>query len=102
MINNSRNINKTNHYLSPQIIKHKKTTIYVNGNTDSRMGQASKYDRVKLVNWISTLLLQYIYIETCLNYINLCVNVFLLFLNKQVFRLDRLNLYKDIRYWTKI
>ena len=102
MINNSRNINKTNHYLSPQIIKHKKTTIYVNGNTDSGMGQASKYDRVKLVNWISTLPLQYIYIETCLNYINLRVNVFLLFLNKQVFRLDRLNLYKDIRYWTKI
>jgi hypothetical protein len=32
-------------------------------DTDSGMGQASKYDRVKLVNWISTLPLQYIYIE---------------------------------------
>jgi len=35
---------------------------FANGNPDPAiMGQASKYDRVKLVNWISTLPMPYMY-----------------------------------------
>jgi hypothetical protein len=36
MINNSTNVNKINNQLSPQIIEHKKTMSYDNGNSVSK------------------------------------------------------------------
>ena len=44
-----------NKHLSPQIIEHKKSTAYGIGNLDPGLGQAQKYDRVKLVKGIPTL-----------------------------------------------
>jgi hypothetical protein len=38
MVNNSTNINKTNNYLSPQIIEHIKTMTYGTRNPDSGLG----------------------------------------------------------------
>jgi len=42
MVNNSTNINKSNNYLSPQIIEHKKITTNDIGNPCPGWGQAQK------------------------------------------------------------
>ena len=54
MITNSTNINKTNNYLSTQIIEHKKIAIYEDENPDPDLEQAQMSGVDKPVNWIST------------------------------------------------
>ena len=47
--NNFTNVSKTNNYLSPQIIEHKKKYMtFANGNLDPGLGQAQKCGGVKL------------------------------------------------------
>jgi len=38
MVKNTTNINKSNNHSSPQIIEHKNTTNFVDGNLDSSLG----------------------------------------------------------------
>jgi len=42
MVNNSTNINKTNHHPSSSLTKYKKTTTYDIGNQDPGLGQTQK------------------------------------------------------------
>ena len=50
MVSHSTNVKQTNGYLSPQVVKHKICSIYVDGNPGPGLGQAQKCGRVKLVN----------------------------------------------------
>ena len=52
--NNSTNINKTNNYLSPQLIEHEKKDVG-NPGPGNCLGQAQKCGRFKELNEISTL-----------------------------------------------
>ena len=47
MVNNSTNINKTNNYLSPQLIEYKKITTDEVGNLGPCLGQVKKCGGVK-------------------------------------------------------
>ena len=49
MVKNPSNINKTNNYISPQIIEHKKTTTYDVGNPRPGMGQTQQCGELTLL-----------------------------------------------------
>ena len=54
LVNNSTNINKRNNHLSPQVIEHEKYPNIWHWKSRSWLG-TQICDRVKLVNWMSTL-----------------------------------------------
>ena len=70
MVNNTIRINQMNDDLSLLIIESTKTLTHTNGNSGSRLGNVQKYDRVKLVNEISPLLLIMEYQLACLSRIH--------------------------------
>ena len=55
MVSNATNINKTNNHFSHQLIEHKMTTTYVNGNYPPCLGQTQKCEGFKLINGIPML-----------------------------------------------
>ena len=54
MVDNSTNINKTNNYLSPQIIEHKQITTHGVENRGPALGQTQEYRDDNIVSHFFT------------------------------------------------